>query len=366
MKLDLSKVEKSLSKKQRAALSVMPKQQSIDYLMTHLGYKRKNRVNIERYVFTGSRVAKVHTKSGDILAMLRTLYNCGAEKRPTDDSEEWLGVEIECFLPRDKFDCDTYCECKCTCDRSCGDCGTERSDFECDSSCRENCECSPEYLPYVRRALQRKGIRNIQVVGDGSLSEDSSDYFGLEIKVLFKRSNPKNLIQVCEWLAANDAMVNETCGLHVHIDYRSLQYESRSVVLEHASKWATAMNALSLMLPASRRNNTYCRDGISFTERYRKVNLTALDKHGTIEIRAHSGTTNYTKIINWIDLLLAVKATEHVSYNGTVRSVLNSIGVLAGTELSRYVYERIGKFNPSAIPEGELVETVASEDSEVA
>lgn len=71
-------------------------------------------------------------------------------------------------------------------------------------------------------------------------------------------------------------------------------------------------------MPVSRRNNRYCiglkhvsderiksartidelKDMIG--DRYHKVNLVAYSRHKTVEFRQHSGTTNFTKMRNWI------------------------------------------------------------------
>jgi hypothetical protein len=78
-------------------------------------------------------------------------------------------------------------------------------------------------------------------------------------------------------------------------------------------------------MPQSRRynNNQYCRSIRAIAEshalinatdmtdiydafcsdRYRKVNVMAYRGHKTIEFRHHSGTTDFTKIENWINFL---------------------------------------------------------------
>jgi hypothetical protein len=62
--------------------------------------------------------------------------------------------------------------------------------------------------------------------------------------------------------------------------------------------------ALKEFVPESRRNNNdYCALSFSETNRYRAVNFTAFRKFKTLEIRLHSGTVDYTKIIAWIRLL---------------------------------------------------------------
>lgn len=75
-------------------------------------------------------------------------------------------------------------------------------------------------------------------------------------------------------------------------------------------------------MPQSRRQNYYCKglSSISASDiqaaqsiydlraafgnnRYRKVNLEAYARHRTVEFRQHSGTTNFTKMENWIRFL---------------------------------------------------------------
>ena len=71
-------------------------------------------------------------------------------------------------------------------------------------------------------------------------------------------------------------------------------------------------------MPVSRRDNRYCRglghvtDGMirsartvdelknRIGDRYHKVNLEAYSRHKTVEFRQHSGTTNFTKMRNWV------------------------------------------------------------------
>ena len=71
-------------------------------------------------------------------------------------------------------------------------------------------------------------------------------------------------------------------------------------------------------MPTSRRDNYYCK-GLGHVSdemirsartvdelknrignRYHKVNLEAYSRHKTVEFRQHSGTTNFTKMRNWV------------------------------------------------------------------
>jgi hypothetical protein len=91
------------------------------------------------------------------------------------------------------------------------------------------------------------------------------------------------------------------------------------------------------------------------------VNASALSRHGTIEIRAHSGTVDYLKISNWISLLRAVKSADSV-YTTDVYAFLDSLDIDA--RLRSYVLERIQKFNPGSLAEVERADTVEAEESE--
>jgi hypothetical protein len=103
--------------------------------------------------------------------------------------------------------------------------------------------------------------------------------------------------------------VNKTCGLHLHLDMRGRSMEDVLKIAKKANKW---LFALRTFVPESRRDNTYCKWGISRNDRYRAVNVCSFDRHQTLEFRLHSGTTDYTKILSWVrlvELICALKAS---------------------------------------------------------
>ena len=76
---------------------------------------------------------------------------------------------------------------------------------------------------------------------------------------------------------------------------------------------------IDAFMPNTRRNNTYCKRlsgisesrireaqtiqdlrGVFRNDRYHKLNLEAYSRHRTVEFRQHGGTTNFTKMENWI------------------------------------------------------------------
>jgi hypothetical protein len=87
--------------------------------------------------------------------------------------------------------------------------------------------------------------------------------------------------------------------------------KTEAAVLERAKvvdKWLFALREL---VPTSRRDgNTYCKFGVTKSDRYRAVNIRSFETHKTLEVRLHSGTVDYTKVLAWVrlcELLLALR-----------------------------------------------------------
>jgi hypothetical protein len=144
---------------------------------------------------------------------------------------------------------------------------------------------------------------------DGSVNYEGRrpDWSGREYRLLVKRSELEpRLYRVCQLLGQH--AVNRSCGLHVHVDMRGKTENDALALAKHVDRW---LYALREYVPMSRRENSYCQFGVSRHDRYRAVNLVALQKYKTLEIRLHSGTVSYEKIISWVrlvELLMAVKA----------------------------------------------------------
>jgi len=144
---------------------------------------------------------------------------------------------------------------------------------------------------------------------DGSVRDFGAGYFGHELVVCMPVSKRYEVIRdVLKVINAAGARVNKTCGLHVHLDMRG--YDHRKAF----SNLVSAQKILYQMVPASRRDNTYCKPTLhksydmyrNSSNRYLGINPQSYRKHGTIEVRLHSGTTDYTKITNFVDILIGV------------------------------------------------------------
>ena len=144
--------------------------------------------------------------------------------------------------------------------------------------------------------------------GDGSIRTiPNTD--AVEYKLLLKRSELElRLHKFCALIT--DHKVNTSCGLHVHLDCRGRTAEDVRAIAKRMTAW---LIALKEFVPESRRNNSdYAALSFSETNRYRAVNFVAFSKYKTLEIRLHSGTVDYTKIIAWVRLceLLFVLPTK--------------------------------------------------------
>lgn len=183
--------------------------------------------------------------------------------------------------------------------------------------------CSRERLA---RELQEAGI-NVAVEGynhttrshwklvtDSSLSGNQT--FELVSPVLVGEAGLKELETVCWVLDLCDVKVNDSCGLHVHmdaVDFTIDTWKNLALTYKHIER------IIDSFMPVSRRNNRYCKtlrniaaprianattiselQQVFSHDRYHKLNLESYTRHNTVEFRQHSGTTNFTKMENWI------------------------------------------------------------------
>jgi hypothetical protein len=207
--------------------------------------------------------------------------------------------------------------------------------------------CSSEDRDTFKIAFVDAGLdSNVQIKSDGSLRPDDGDH-GHEICVLAKQNEIESVIlRVCQVLAVNDAYVNKSCGLHVHMDMRQ---RDKHVAFNNL---VACQNHLLAMVPKSRRTNQYCKRvrGRELNEfprsRYKTINAASLRQHGTLEVRLHSGTTDAAKINNWIRILTYI--VEAPKIDGTLRTVKGlARAVNMPQALTAYMENRIALFAPT-------------------
>jgi hypothetical protein len=185
------------------------------------------------------------------------------------------------------------------------------------------------------------GDNDWSMVGDGSL-HGVAGFKSMElVSPVLDTENAADLRmvrKVCSALQAMGCMVNENCGLHVHVNADDLSVDQIKSVYSRYTKFE---NWIDLMVPSNRRGDRvyYTKGGRSMAnnvescqtrnalqnvqqgDRYFKVNLEALQRHGTIEFRQHSGSINGATILNWVDFLTSfVEASKPSTVAPVVRA----------------------------------------------
>lgn len=153
-----------------------------------------------------------------------------------------------------------------------------------------------------------------KLVTDASLS--GNDTFELVSPILEGESGLRELEKVCWVLDLCDVKVNNSCGLHVHMDAADFTINTWKNL---ALSYKNIENVINAFMPNTRRDNRYSKSlsrisesrileantisdlrGAFRNDRYHKVNLEAYARHRTVEFRQHGGSTNFTKMSNWV------------------------------------------------------------------
>lgn len=200
-------------------------------------------------------------------------------------------------------------------------------------------------------ALAMKQIdKGVGIMGDGSLGNGGHEFVTPRLS---GEKGEKVLKDLCTALKSNKFYVDRTCGLHIHID--TSDYMGNTVLVKRLMLFYMVFEPVIFSyLPMSRRQNRYCLPLTEFyhekeitncpdfqnleavwyrensaerrsnrkqykgdTTRYAGVNFHSLFYNKNLEIRYHSGTVDYIKIRNWIDLhvLIITKiARGEISY----------------------------------------------------
>lgn len=208
-----------------------------------------------------------------------------------------------------------------------------------------------------------KGLgKFVTIKGDGSVKCNGDDKIGCpaEVVLSYKAGNEDVVRDFCQILRGK-AYVNNTCGTHVHFDFRHVSPEDATL---YGKRLARCVPALKQLLPKSRRDNHFCKEVINDTagrgNRYAFVNLSAFSKYKTIEVRGHSGTIKADKILNWISLCERIMATDinflpKITNLGTVNTIDELIAQYNfDKETTEYIKSRFNTFNVTAmVEEGE-------------
>lgn len=170
--------------------------------------------------------------------------------------------------------------------------------------------------------------------GDGSISGPGE---GIEFTTngpLTYTELDRSVKSFCKILNENEVSVNSSTGFHVHMSNK--RFFNAKNLKKIVFLWCSIEDVLMATQPRSRFGNQYCKRllqkyitetndlpraknelirQLGTSSRYYALNLASLQLHGTIECRLHSGTVDSTKIMAWVDLLLAVYDYALTGYN---------------------------------------------------
>jgi hypothetical protein len=165
-------------------------------------------------------------------------------------------------------------------------------------------------------------------------------YTAYELRILCKQSERKKVIsKVCRILRSVHARVNDSCGLHVHLDMRGRSQRDKE------TSFRSLYNILDMMakvVEPSRLESEYCLLNespylVDNNDRYSAINSTALRKYNTLEVRLHHGTISARDLIHWSDLLVHAAEAELLEPLSDIKTVAEKLA------LSRYAYNHFKK-----------------------
>lgn len=181
---------------------------------------------------------------------------------------------------------------------------------------------------------------------------------GVELRILAPESALVDVVRkTCAVLRKHRAQVNKTCGLHVHFDCRPVTNRVHSEVY---SRLYAALPLLMYLVPPGRRTiqgeiaqgpNHFCfynpkptlAESLNLS-RYQAINPQALNRHKTMEVRLHHGTTNPSKILNWVALLLTfIEGPDEPVIPATLEGIVQQYGLTP--KLAVYLKERLKTLN---------------------
>lgn len=208
-----------------------------------------------------------------------------------------------------------------------------------------------------------------KIVPDSSISPAG---FELVSPVLKGLKGLRELRRVCQGLKASGIEhdgQNRTCGMHVHIGAKDIQDNAKAFAKLLLFYENLERRGLKKTLPASRRNNQYCKDmwpevlrkaktgsctrkeAIALAQhrgqgaRYVSLNCFGrTEKYGTVEFRRGMGTTEFDKILSWLMLhLIMVENCANLKKKEKFGQNLAAIG-LGGTGAHKKLKEWSGKY----------------------
>lgn len=228
----------------------------------------------------------------------------------------------------------------------------------------------------------------------GAIVHDGSVPTGFEINTAPASGEKfvKQIREICENLKKDKSKVDETCGLHIHVDARDFNYYD---IRKLAFLYQKIEPALFDIVARTRRDSRFCKPcGPSFirdlerniipkdnemalkknmygdpnanvaylrqdkynASRYNALNLHSWIFRGTIECRMHHGTILAEKIINWGVLWAGILDYSFENSEKTIKALsgkpLEVLTMIAPTDTNReWIESRFKTFNNRSLTE---------------
>jgi hypothetical protein len=212
------------------------------------------------------------------------------------------------------------------------------------------------------------------------------------------KSNHRKRIRKAIKLIKDNARINNSCGYHAHFFIHENKINSKNIKKLFIA-YMRAENFFYSLNPPSRQENVYCKkltteykeetikekrkvfnvigyyyqpylkknyrikqkkdipDGKYNEKRYFYVNFHSVFYRNTLEMRLHSGTLDYQKIINWLNInrnflkYVLKNSTKLKDIEDLTDAKIKKICAGKHSELKAYIEERQQKFN-EVIPNG--------------
>jgi hypothetical protein len=161
----------------------------------------------------------------------------------------------------------------------------------------------------------------------------------------------EELEAVMNALVAGGCVVNRADGMHVH--HEALEYkENTDLVVRAMASWHNNTDNINKLVAARRATSGVCRpltpeeiEGYKVQKRaiggrYRAFNPVPLGSKGTIELRLHEGSLDYTKAAAWVEFGQAFLARVP-QYRKPIRKFKNVDTLLNRLQVSKAAKERL-------------------------
>lgn len=219
-----------------------------------------------------------------------------------------------------------------------------------------------------------------KVVTDASVNSSGTGYSsGLELvsPILYEEDGLQQLNKALDAIKNAGAKVDRSCGVHVHHDVSDFTVTNFKNLYTFYYQYK---NLIDAMLPVSRRdgNNSYCKGLTSYEifeiraadtigeikyemdSRYVSLNIQSYVRYGTIEFRQHSGSVEFEKVSNWVELTFRMVeyATDNelkplINYGTDLMILVQKFRKelkIQGTSVSKWIGKRIKKLSQAVDP----------------